>query len=59
MNAAPIKAPLIVPSPPRMHINKILKDNLISKATGSRDFKQQNAKRAPATPQQKALIANA
>ena len=39
INAAPIKAPLIVPRPPRMHINNILKDNLISKATGSNDFK--------------------
>ena len=39
MNAAPIKAPLIVPSPPRITINKILNDSLISKATGSSDFK--------------------
>ena len=35
INAAPIKATFMVPSPPKIHMNNILKDNLISKATGS------------------------
>ena len=39
INAAPMKAPLIVPRPPKIHINNILKDNLISKATGSKDLR--------------------
>jgi hypothetical protein len=39
INAAPMKAPLMVPRPPKIHINSILKDNLISKATGSKDFR--------------------
>ena len=51
IKAAPIKAPLIVPNPPRITINKILKDSLISNATGSNDFKYVKAKSAPATPQ--------
>ena len=51
MKAAPINAPLIVPSPPKMTINRILKDSFISKATGSKDFKYVNANKAPATPQ--------
>ena len=51
MKAAPIKAPFIVPSPPKITINRILKDSFMSKATGSKDLRYVNANKAPATPQ--------